>query len=189
MWKSSQRQLDSHIPTAPAATAAAPIFDLLAIVRPVLAYSGTVQRSACSRCSLPSVSRPAALPKLNLRGRYCATVPANGCLAKLLLWPYSKIAGWSAPFQRFGKPQVQGDLRLPLTSTYHGCPPVSPVYTVYSSVRKSVSLDLQRVQRSFHLSVFTVSVSSCKLTVVAEPSATRTRLQTGNDTPSLTKTS
>jgi hypothetical protein len=122
MWKSSQRQLDSHIPTAPAATAAAPIFDLLAIVRPVLAYSGTVQRSACSRCSLPSVSRPADLPKLNLRGRYCATVPANGCLAKLLLWPYSKIAGWSAPFQRFGKPQVQGDLRLPLTSTYHGCP-------------------------------------------------------------------
>lgn len=96
--------------------------------RPVLAYPGTGQRNPCSRCSLPSVSRPAVLPKLNLRGRYCATVLANGCLAKLLLWPPVTIVSWSSATWRFEIPSA-GDLRLPLTPTYHGCPRVlSPVF-------------------------------------------------------------
>src|SRR5262249_2197829 len=105
-----------------AAAAAQSMVNLPAIERPFLAYSGTVQRSLYSRCSLPSVSRPADSPKLNLRGRYGATVPANGCLAKLALWPRQQIVGDSRSQPRFGNSQAQGDLRLPLTSTYHGCP-------------------------------------------------------------------
>ena len=128
IWKSSQPQLDSHIPTVPAAAAAAiPILNLPTICRPVLASTGTVQRSSYSRCFHPSVSRPAALPKLNLRGRCSVIVPANGCLAKLPLWSHKQVEGSSTPLQRFGNSQVQGDLRLPLTCTYHGCPRVSGV--------------------------------------------------------------
>jgi hypothetical protein len=122
MWKSKEPKADSHIPTVPAATAI-PTLNLPAICRPVLAYSGTAQRSPYSRCFHPSVSRPAALPKLNLRGRCPVIVPANGCLAKLLLlWSLNQVEGSSPLSKRFGKSQVQGNLRLPLTSTYHGCP-------------------------------------------------------------------
>src|SRR5579884_1786895 len=122
MWKSSQRQLDSHIPTVPAAAAAAiPISNLPTICRPFLAYAVTVQRSFYSRCFHPSVSRPAALPKLNLRGRCSVIVPANGCLAKLSLWSRNQVEGSSSPLQRFGNSPVQGNLRLPLTCTFHGC--------------------------------------------------------------------
>jgi len=104
------------------AAAAISISNFPSICRPVLAYSGTAQRSSYSRCFHPSVSRPAALPKLNLRGRCPVIVPANGCLAKLLLWSRNQVEGSSPPSQRFGNSQVQGNLRIPLTSTYHGCP-------------------------------------------------------------------
>jgi len=103
------------------AAAAISISNFPSICRPVLAYSGTAQRSSYSRCFHPSVSRPAALPKLNLRGRCPVIVPANGCLAKLLLWSRNQVEGSSPPSQRFGNSQVQGNLRIPLTSTYHGC--------------------------------------------------------------------
>ena len=63
MWKSGKHPPDSHISTAPTTTTATQYkFELSAIHRPVLAFSGTVQRSLGSRCSLPSVSRPAGLP-------------------------------------------------------------------------------------------------------------------------------
>jgi hypothetical protein len=69
------------------------------------------------------------LLSLNLRGRGF-TVPANGCLATLLLrWQcvrsrtvlnrIPQIAG-EKPFH-----QVKGNLRFPLTVTYHGCPETS----------------------------------------------------------------
>ena len=55
---------------------------------------------------------------------------ANGCLAKLPLWPAATIAGRSLTElpTHLGSLlfQVPGDLRLRLTFTYHGCPRVSP---------------------------------------------------------------
>jgi len=56
-----------------------------------------------------------------------AAVPANGCLAKLPLWPRKRsttVRQSNSPQYRFGKlsTQMHGELRLPLTSTYHGCP-------------------------------------------------------------------
>jgi hypothetical protein len=63
------------VPAAAATAAAAlPSLNLPAIFRPVLAYSRTAQRSTYSRCFQPSVSRPAVLPKLNLRGRWTIIV-------------------------------------------------------------------------------------------------------------------
>ena len=59
-------------------------FVLSAIHQPVLTCSGTVHGSSLSQYTLPSVLRPAGLLSLNLRGR-SFTVPANGCLATLLL--------------------------------------------------------------------------------------------------------
>ena len=75
------------------------------------------------------------------------SVPANGCLAKLPLWPPSTIAvRW---LTRPHRPRfealllkVQGDLRLLLTFTYHGCPQVPHiVFTaaaggIYATVRE-----------------------------------------------------
>src|SRR5262249_31934115 len=58
----------------------------------------------------------------NLRGRCFRIVPANGCLTKLSLWSCEQIRRSSLSLPRFGTSQVQGDLRLHLTSTYHGCP-------------------------------------------------------------------
>jgi|ERR1700678_4467419 hypothetical protein len=62
------------------------MFDLSAIHRPVLAFSGTVHGNFGSQYTLPSVSRSAGLLSLNLRGRRLLdVVPANGCLATLPL--------------------------------------------------------------------------------------------------------
>jgi hypothetical protein len=139
MWKSSELQLDSHIPTAlTAASAAIPISNLPTIHRPFLAIIGTVQRSFCSRCTHQAVSRPAALPQLNLRGRCFSIVPANGCLTKLSLWSSEKIEGGSSSIQRFGTPQAPGDLRLPLTSTYHGCPRFFPDFSDFCRTTTSI---------------------------------------------------
>lgn len=60
------------------------------------------------------------------RSRSCP-FPANGCLAKLLLWPRRRIARPSLTepsHTRFESLlfQAPGDLRLLLTFTYHGCP-------------------------------------------------------------------
>src|ERR1700677_750356 len=57
---------------------------LSAIHQPVLTYVGTVHGSSLSQYTLSSVLRSAGLLSLNLRGR-SFTVPANGCLATLLL--------------------------------------------------------------------------------------------------------
>jgi hypothetical protein len=86
-----------------------------------------VHGSLPSQYTLSSVLRSAGLLSLNLRGRGSGFVPANGCLATLLLrWhcvrsrtvlnQIHQIA-WGSPFR-----QVKGDLRFPLTFTYHGCP-------------------------------------------------------------------
>jgi hypothetical protein len=58
------------------------VSDPLAVPR----LGGTARRRSSSRCAISSVSRPAGLPKFNLRGRRYA-VPANGCLVTLMRWP------------------------------------------------------------------------------------------------------
>ena len=82
--------------------------------------------SSLSQYTLSSVLRSAGLLSLNLRGR-SFTVPANGCLATLLLrWLHegSRTVLNRIPQIAWGKPfhQVRGNLRFPLTVTYHGCP-------------------------------------------------------------------
>ena len=107
------------------------VFVLSAVHQPVLTYCGTVHGSSPSQYTLSSVLRPAGLLSLNLRGRGSGIVPANGCLATLLLrWQcvrsrtvqnhIYKIA-WGNSFR-----QVEGNLRFPLTVTYHGCPSSFP---------------------------------------------------------------
>src|ERR1700684_50935 len=97
-----------------------------AVHQPVLTCLGTVHGSSLSRYTLSSVLRSAGLLSLNLRGR-SFTVPANGCLATLLLrWlrEGSRTVLNRIPQIAWGKPfhQVRGNLRFPLTVTYHGCP-------------------------------------------------------------------
>jgi hypothetical protein len=59
---------------------------------------------------------------------WSSVVPANGCLATLLMrWSYQPIED-SSPNRSFTRRenafrQVKGNLRFPLTVTYHGCPP------------------------------------------------------------------
>src|ERR1700677_955808 len=99
---------------------------LSAVHQPVLTWSGTVHGSSPSQYTLSSVLRSAGLLSLNLRGRGF-TVPANGCLATLLLrWQREgsrtvlnqfRKSTWGNSFH-----QVKGNLRFPLTITYHGCP-------------------------------------------------------------------
>src|ERR1700677_97098 len=101
---------------------------LSAVHQPVLTWSGTVHGSLRSQYTLSSVLRSAGLLSLNLRGR-SFTVPANGCLATLLLrWlrEGSRTVLNRIPQIAWGKPfyQVRGNLRFPLTVTYHGCPQV-----------------------------------------------------------------
>src|ERR1700691_6226600 len=102
------------------------MFVLSAIHRPVLTLSGTVHGSSHSQYTLSSVLRPAGLLSLNLPGRGSGFVPANGCLATLLLrWQcvrsttvqnqsHSIVGGTLSR-------QAWGNLRFPLTVTYHGC--------------------------------------------------------------------
>ena len=78
---------------------------------------------------MASVSRPAALLPLKLRGRLEA-VPVNGCLVPLTRGPLCEpLAGkaWQQRnhLRRLRKPRsgVLGNLRFPLTNSYHGCPP------------------------------------------------------------------
>jgi hypothetical protein len=80
---------------------------------------------------MASVSRPAALLPLNLRGRLEA-VPVNGCLVPLTRGPVCEpLAGkpWHEPsrLRRLRKPRpgVEGNLRFPLTNSYHGRPAAS----------------------------------------------------------------
>jgi hypothetical protein len=101
-------------------------FVLSAIHQPVLTFVGTVHGSSLSQYTLSSVLKSAGLLSLNLRGRGF-TVPANGCLATLLLrWQCvrSRTVLNRIPQIAWGKPfhQVKGNLRFPLTVTYHGCP-------------------------------------------------------------------
>src|SRR5258708_351902 len=64
------------------------------------------------------------------------SVPANGCLATLLVrWSSKKIEGSSQQQSGcLGNPSrpVRGNLRFPLTLTYHGCPRASPTPTYFS---------------------------------------------------------
>ena len=106
-------------------------FVLSAIHQPVLTFVGTVHGRSLSQYTLSSVLRSAGLLSLNLRGR-SFTVPANGCLATLLLrWQCvrSRTVLNRIPQIAWGKPfhQVNGNLRFPLTVTYHGCPESSTV--------------------------------------------------------------
>ena len=52
----------------------------------------------------PGCFEAAGSPELNLRGRCPVTVPANGCLAKLPLWPHerSSTVRHLQLLQRFG---------------------------------------------------------------------------------------
>ena len=104
------------------------IFNLSAIHRPVLALCGTVHGSSTSLYTLSSVSRSAGSHSLNLRGqRLHSVVPANGCLATLLMrWSCLRVEDSSLrkSFTRRENTfrQVKGNLRFPLTITYHRCP-------------------------------------------------------------------
>ena len=94
-------------------------------VRPVPGFS-LWQRSVSSSSRKEVITDVAGLLSLNLRGR-SFTVPANGCLATLLLrWlrEGSRTVLNRSPQIAWGKPfhQVRGNLRFPLTVTYHGCP-------------------------------------------------------------------
>jgi hypothetical protein len=75
--------------------------------------------------------RSAGLLSLNLRRRSSDFVPANGCLVTLLLhWQYVRSTTVQNQSQLIVAAtlsrQVWGNLRFPLTVTYHGCPESSP---------------------------------------------------------------
>ena len=104
-----------------------------------------VYQRNCSWATLKDVTRashatsPMLLPvcfetgrstELNARGQWSPIVPANGCLAKLLLSPHNQIEGSSPPSRRFGNSQVQ---RI---CTYRGCPPVvRPAFSSFTSTQ------------------------------------------------------
>src|ERR1700735_4034563 len=99
-------------------------FVLSAVHRPVLTYAGTVHGSSPPPHPLSSVLRPAGLLSLNLRGRGSGFVPANGCLATLLL-RWQSIRSTTVQNQSHSivggtlSRQAWGNLRFPLTVTYH----------------------------------------------------------------------
>jgi hypothetical protein len=107
-----------------------------------------------SQYTLSSVLRSAGLLSLNLRERGSGLVPANGCLATLLLrWQSVRSrtvqnhipqTAWENLLR-----QVRGNLRLPLTVTYHGCP-ASPPASPLLAIRKRPRLMLQGPEHHWH---------------------------------------